>query len=260
MKNLIIFLIVLMMSTASFGQNETISKEIESGKIIKTYKDKVLEHFEVEMYAVHYGNQLLFTKVNDVITIKDAQSKNATIKIYYKNELQIRELWYKNKVLQQVASIAFDMDNLPKNSIISRQLEGKNIQSYVSSSHFEHIEYEGMDKVFKLFARLDYATALKNSSEAFTAIVVIFSQEDALLRIYYGSYAEEVAPQLIGFIQTNTLGKIDKGILWKATASETGKYDIYANGKISTTKKETLSDYQETIMEYMADNNFFREE
>lgn len=240
------------MSTSSFSQAQD-SKEtikIGSGQIVKNIVAGKLESFVVEMYAVNYGNALTFTKVNHQIIIRNAQEPNAIIKIAIEHKNQIRELLYDNKVISSIKAIHFDLNHLPKNSQISNRMFDGKIESYVGQSNLENIEEHRLDKTLKLFFRLDISAHLNTIDEVFSSISDFFSQEDALLKIYSGQYAAQNQPLMTAYLKTNEAGKIQKGIIWTATAGENGKYDIYDNGKIVKTAFKNLSDFQKTIMDY----------
>ena len=250
----LLFLISIVMSSSSFSQNKNSTEtiKIESGKIVKNIVDGKLESFVVEMYAVNYGNALTFTKENNQIMIRNAQEPNAIIKIAIENKNQIRELLYDNKVISSIKAINFDLDKLPKNSQISNQMFDGKIESYVGKSNLENIEEHRLDKTLKLFFRLNISAKKITIDAVFSSISDFFSQEDALLKIYSGKYAEQTQPLMTAYLKTNETGKIQKGIIWTARAGENGKYDVYNSGKIVKTEFKSLSDFQKTIMDYLA--------
>jgi len=248
------FLISIVMSTPSFSQNQdsTETIKIESGKIVKNIVAGKLESFVVEMYAVNYGNALTFTKESNQIIIRNAQEPDAIIKIAIEDKNQIRELLYDNKVISSIKAINFDLDNLPKNSQISNRMVDGKIESYVGKSNLENIDEHRLDKTLKLFFRLDISAKQITIDAVFSSISDFFSQEDALLKIYSGKYAEQTQPLMTAYLKTNEAGKIEKGIIWTAKEGKNGKYDVYNNGKIVKTEFKSLSDFQKTIMDYLA--------
>ena len=250
----LLFLISIVMSTSSFSQNKksTETIKIESGQIVKNIVAGKLESFVVEMHAVNYGNALTFTKENNQIMIRNAQEPNAIMKIAIENKNQVRELLYDNKLISSIRAINFDLNNLPKNSQISNRMHDGQIESYVGKSNLENIDELRLDKTLKLFFRLDIAQNLITIDAVFSSISAFFSQEDALLKIYSGKYAEQTQPLMTAYLKTNEAGKIEKGMMWTATGGKNGKYDIYHNGKIVKTESKNLSDFQKTIMDYLA--------
>ncbi|WP_026976243.1 hypothetical protein [Flavobacterium tegetincola] len=250
MKN-ILFIILLFMSSSSFAQiKQSTTVEIESGQTTKNYIGATLESMVVELFAVNYGNALTFTKVNDQIVITNAQEPNAVIKITLNNKYLVRTLFYNEKMVSSTEAIAFDLENLPKSSTISNQIVKGKVESYVGKTELDATMNYDFDKTYKLFARLTISTDLNNIDAVFESIAAFFSQEDALLKVFLGSYARKNQPIMSGYLKTNALGKIESGIIWLAIDNENGKYEIYSKGKITKTEKQTLIDFQETIVDY----------
>ncbi|MCL1666814.1 hypothetical protein M2T82_01930 [Elizabethkingia ursingii] len=225
------------------------TKEIESGRITKQYIDGKLNSFTVDMAAVNYGNTLFFTKEKNIISIKDGQKPDALIRIYLKNKRYTTDLQYQNKELMYIELIDLDLNNLPPNSIISSQYKDGKPESFISRANPE--DTRGLDKVLKLFWRMDKKTNLTDIDAIFTAISDDFSQEDALLKIYYSRYAEKFEPLPAAYLNTDNSGKIKKGIIWTETSGQNGKYNVYSNGKIIKSGNQNLTDFQKTIMDYM---------
>lgn len=247
--------ILLFMNASSFAQiQHEITVKIESGQTIKKYKGEKLESLLVQMYAVNYGNTLTFTKVNDQIVVTNAQEPNAIIKIGIKDKLLVQELFYDEKLISSIEVINFDLNNLPKNSQVSSTMVDGKTESYVGKSMTENTKGFRMDKTYKLFGRLTIPADLNNIDAVFNSIAEFFSQEDALLRIFSGRYAEQTQPLMIGYLKTNEGGKIENGIIFTPTDDENGHYDIYSKGKIIKTELQDLSDFQETIMDYLEKN------
>lgn len=253
MRYLYCFFILFCFNSKSFGQKQnavkTETKEIESGKITKQYIDGKLNSFTVDMAAVNYGNTLFFTKKDNLIIIKDGQNPDAIIRIYLKGKKFTTDLMYKNKELMYIESIDLDLNNLPPNSIISSQYKDGKPESFISRSQMEDIR--GLDKVMKLFWRMDKKTNLTNIDTIFDALADDFSQEDALLKIYFGRYADKYEPLPAAYLNTDNTGKIKKGIVWTETSGQSGKYSIYNNGKVTKSANQNLTDFQKTIMDYM---------
>ncbi|CAI9684667.1 hypothetical protein HZQ11_14290 [Elizabethkingia anophelis] len=253
MRYLYCFFILFYFNSISFGQKQnavkTEAKEIENGKITKQYIDDKLNSFTVDIAAVNYGNTLFFTKKDNLITIKDGQNPNAIIRIYLKGKKFTTDLMYKNKELMYIESIDLDLNSLPPNSIISSQYKDGKPESFISRSQMEDIH--GLDKVMKLFWRMDKKTSLTNIDTIFDTLADDFSQEDALLKIYFGRYAEKYEPLPTAYLNTDNTGKIKKGIMWTKTSDQNGKYNIYSNGKVIKSVNQNLTDFQKTIMDYM---------
>ncbi|MCT3763418.1 hypothetical protein HZP98_15590 [Elizabethkingia anophelis] len=253
MRYLYCFFILFSFNSISFGQKQnavkTEAKEIENGKITKQYTNGNLNSFTVDMAAVNYGNTLFFTKKDNIITVKDGQNPDAMIRIYLKNKRYTTDLQYQNKELMYIESIDLDINSLPPNSIISSQYKDGKPESFISRSQMEDIR--GLDKVMKLFWRMDKKTSLTNIDTIFDTLADDFSQEDALLKIYFGRYAEKYEPLPTAYLNTDNTGKIKKGIMWTKTSDQNGKYNIYSNGKVIKSVNQNLTDFQKTIMGYM---------
>ena len=127
--------------------------------------------------------------------------------------------------------------------------DGK-IESYIHKTQFENTEGFRLDKSYKLFARLTIPAALRDIDAVFASAAAFFSQEDALLRIFLGRYAEKTQPLTTGYLKTNEVGVIENGIIWTATNAENGTYDLYNKGKIIKKEIQNLTDFQETILDY----------
>ncbi|TDG36431.1 hypothetical protein EZJ43_07890 [Pedobacter changchengzhani] len=251
----IFFLVLLFMSASSFGQiQNSITVKIESGQTTKNYIGEKLESMIVEMYAMNYGNALTFTKVNDLILITNAQEPNTQIKIEFRDKFLVRNFLYDEKVISSIEAIAFDLNNLPKSSTITNQIVKGKIESHIGKMQFENTEGYRLDKSYKLFLRLTIPADLNDIDAVFDSVANFFSQEDALLRIFLGRYAEKTQPLMTGYLVTDKIGSIENGIIFTPTDDENGKYDIYHKGKIIKTQLQNLIDFQETIMEYFEKN------
>ncbi|WP_035758837.1 hypothetical protein [Flavobacterium tegetincola] len=252
LKYLLAF-ILLFMSASSFSQiKQSITVKIESGQTTKNYKGEQLESFLVEMVAVNYGNALTFTKANNRIVITNAQEPNATIKIYLNDEKMLgRELLYKNTVYLAVQEIKFDIDNLPKNSTISIEWKNNKPISYGVTLNKLTSEDLDLDKMYKLFVRMDYPNELETDDAIFEHMAEFFSKEDALLRIYEGAYAMQFNKSIVANLKTDEYGKIKEGIIWSPKQNKDGQYQIYSNGKIVVSGDQSLTDFQQTFMAYM---------
>lgn len=258
---IIIFLFSFLLS---FGQNKethltTEEIEIESGMIIKAFENKKLQSFNVAMYAVNYGNQLSFTKENDTILITNAQEKDAVIKIHVKNKQKISRLFYKGKLLSSIEAINFDQNNLPAKSIISSIIKNNEKVSIITSTNKE-TEGGDYDKTFKLFVFLETANNNVTLDLIFNQMADFFSQEDALLRIYFSKYRDKINSKSIlnhtAYLNTDDLGKIKNGILWTETLLNDGNYSIYKNGKIIKSEKVKLDAFQKIFTTYFESDNF----
>lgn len=249
----ITFFLLLLIGFLCYGQKQEspVIKEIESGEIAKIYSDGKLESFVVKMYAVNYENELTFKKLKDAVIINDAQNEDAVIKIYFKGNREIRELLYQGKMISSVEEINFDLNNLPNNTKISTRLVNNKLESYTSKVNVEHLENADLDKSLKLFSRLDYKRNSANLDSILNAIADFFSEEDALLKIYSGEYAERSTPTMTAYIQTNEFGKIETGIIWTSKDLQKGKYEIYSKGKITKTEFQSIATFQKTLLSYL---------
>ena len=256
---------VLFFSILSvFGQNEkaglrTEEIEIESGTIIKTFENEKLQGFKVGMYAVNYGNQLSFTKEKDTIVITNAQEKNAVIKIFVKNRQKVSTLFYKDKLLSSVEAIHFDVNNLPAKSVVSSIIKNGEKISFISSTNNE-TEDGDYDKTFKLFLFLETSYNNVTIDLIFNEIADFFSKEDALLRIYFSKYRDEINSKsdinYTTYLHTNESGKIKNGIVWTSLLSKEGEYSIFKNGKIIKSEKIKLDAFQKVFTTYRERENF----
>jgi len=242
------------MSLPSFGQEEIQKVEIEGGTLSKKYTDGKLESFLVEMYAVNYGNAFNFIKEKDTITIDNGEISNAVIKIYFKNKMQISELFYNKKIVAYYEAINFNLDNLPKSNTIYSLLVNNKTESFINNFNFKNVDEDFDQNLIKFYNRLNHITDATNIDSVFSSIANFFSKEDALYRIYSGSYAEKFAPPVITYLKTNESGKIESGIVWTEKETGKGKYDIYNKEKIVKSEIQSLSNFKETFREYFTKN------
>lgn len=252
MRKLIILILFSATYQWSFSQ-KTEEIKIESGAITKQFENGKLDSFIVSMYAVNYGNNLIFSKSKDEILIKNAEDEHSVITISLKNHQQVKSFIYKNKPIMMMENINLDLNNLPKNSIISSHLTGNDINSFTFTTNFDNLGDDNPDKSFKLFSRLYINPKLDNIDDIFNWIGDFFSQEDALLKIYFGRYAEKYEPKTLAYLQTDNFSKVKSGIIWKINNSSNfnaGKYDIYNNGKITKSASESLEKFQQTYMDF----------
>lgn len=258
MKNSLTIIAIWMASLFVFGQNldspDYKETKIESGSTFKKYKNGKLDSIVVMMYAVNYGNALIFAKQNNEIKITNASDENSVIKIELKNKKQIRTFFYKNKPVIVVETIDFDINQLPKNTTITRSLSNNTIQNVSIKTNYEAFGDDNPDKTFKLFYGLNINPDLDNLDSIFENIGEFFSEEDALLKIFYGSYAEKFAPKILTYLKTNESGIITDGITLdyqNKNAKETNSYNIYKNGKIIKSGKENLANFQKIYQDYI---------
>ncbi|WP_264530582.1 hypothetical protein [Flavobacterium sp. N502540] len=252
MKQLLFF-IFLLASAFSFGQAEEVQKtEIEGGTLSKKYIDGKLESFIVEMYAVNYGNIFSFTKGKDTITVSNGEKSAAVIKIYFKDQMQISELFYKKKIVGYLEAINLNIDQLPKSNSIYSFLVNNKIKSSICSFDLNDLDENFDQNLIKLFTSLNHAANAENLDSAFNSIAHFFSKEDALYRIYLASYAEKFAPPIITYLKTNESGKIESGIVWTGKETGNGKYEIYSKEKVIQSGIQNLSNFKETFREYFS--------
>lgn len=266
-KQILVLFVVILKSSFSLGQqpDSLVVEKIESGKTVKKFVNKKIESFDVEMYAMNYGNVLSFSKTNDTIFIKNADESNAIIKVFIKNNKESRELIYKKKQILYVGTIDFDLNNLPPSSSIISKLSNNVVESYGCKSDIESIAYDDnrdFEKSFKLFGRLDISYKPTTIELIFNSFADFFSKEDALLKIYSSKYAEQYAkehqeehkeetnPVFIGFVQTNELSEIKNGIIWTKKDDKNGIYDIYHENKIVKSEVKSLHEVQDIIKKY----------
>lgn len=240
-----------------FGQNKDASDfveiKIEGGSTFKKYKNGKLDSMVVTMAAVNYGNALLFSKTRQAVNITNAQDENSLIKIELKNKKQVRTFLYKNKPVIITEGIDLDLNNLPKNATIFTSISGNIVNSSIIYTNYDNATDDNPDKSYKLFYRLDIRSDLSNLDDIFNNIGDFFTQEDSLLKIYSGKYAEKFAPDALASLQTDSSGKIKEGIILdfkNAKNNEKNDYSIYKNGKIIKSGKVSLKDYQNIFIGY----------
>jgi len=228
--------------------------KIESGTVYKKYNNSKLDSIVVTMQAVNYGNALIFAKLDNEIKITNASDENSVIKIELKNKKQIRTFFYKDKPAIVVETIDFDINQLPKNITITRSLSNNIIQNVSIKTNYEVFGDDNPDKTFKLFYGLNIRPDLDNLDSIFENIGEFFSEEDALLKIFYGSYAEKFAPKILTYLKTNESGIITDGITLdyqNKNSKEINSYNIYKNGKIIKSGKENLANFQKIYQDYI---------
>ena len=261
MKKIVLLIGVFIFSNFTFGQEKDMSgfteTKIESGSTFKKLKEGKLDSIIVAIAAMNYGNALIISRTNDAIQLKNAADENSLITFEIKNKKQVKTLYYKNQPITIIESIDLDVKNLPKNAAISSSIENNLISSYTSSSKINELRGEMDDKSFKLFYFLNIPSNLDNLDAIFNGIGDFFSEEDALLKIFYGSYAEKFAPKALAYFNTDEVGKIKDGVLMNITnekPAELNKYDLYKKGKIIKSGTSSLDDFQNIFKEYLMNN------
>lgn len=262
MKNIPVLLFAFLLSTFIFGQDASLAgfkeTKIESGSTFKKYKGGKLDSMIVAIKAVNYGNALMFSKTNDEISITNAADENSIIKIKLKNKKQVRTFLYKNKPVMILESIDLDLNNLPKNAEIGSSLTKDGIASYQTESTLDQIMGEHFpDKSMKLFGNLEINSGLTDLDAIFANIGDFFSQNDALLKIFSGRYAEQFEPQILAYLKTDASGKIKDGLLYDFKNQKAGgknPFNIYKNGKSIQSGTEDLGSFQGIFMKYMNEN------
>ena len=244
-------------SLSAFGQvgdpSGFTEKDIESGKVYKKYKDSKLDSIVVGMVAVNYGNALIFSLEKDEIRITNAADKNSVITIGMKNGKQVRTFFYKNKPAIIIENINFNINNLPKNSQISNAYWKETTVSSILTTNYQAFGDDNPDKTFKLFYRLNGRPDLTNLEAVFDDIGHFFDEEDALLKIFDGNYAEKFEAQALAYFKTDHLGKITDGINLEFDAkkpSDKTKYTIYKGGKAIKSGTSNVTEFQPIFIEY----------
>ncbi|QDP84153.1 hypothetical protein FNJ88_00745 [Chryseobacterium sp. SNU WT5] len=262
MKNTLAILALFMSSVLAFGQEIDLTgfnkTEIESGITYKKYKEGKLDQIILRMMAENYGNTLFFSKSKDAILITNAADENSLIKIELKNGKQVRTFFYKKAPIITIEGIDFDLVNLPKDAVISTIFSNNLISSNKVSSNYEALGDDNPDKTLKLFSRLEIKSDLNELDSVFDQIGDFFSQEDALLKIFYGRYAEKFQPKILGSIETDHFGKIKEGIIWdfkSGKISGKNKYETYSKGKVVQSGLVNLDDFQEVFMKYQIEKS-----
>ena len=224
---------------------------IEGGATYTKMKNGKLDSIIVGMYAVNYGNALLFSRRDEVIFIKNGNDENAVIKIEVKNKKQIKTFLQNNKPLITVEMIDFDLQNLPENATVSISSQNDLITAYHVTSTLASYSGRLDDKSMKLFYRLEIPANLDTPDLIFNYLGDFFIQEDALLKIFYGNYAEKFMPQVVGSFKTDEYGKIKEGIIldFKKKSSK-NIYKIYEGGKMIKSASATLKAFEQIFVDY----------
>lgn len=240
-----------------FGQNlinlgftET---KIESGSTFKKNKNGKLDSIIVSMYAMNYGNALIFSKSAVKINITNAADENSLITIELKAKKQVRTWFYKNNSLFIIESFDLNLDRLPKNATISSTFDNQLVSSYLITKNENFFEEDMPDKTYKLFVGLDIPSNLNDLDAIFDHFGNFFSEEDALLKIFYGRYAEKFAPQILASLKTDEFGKIKEGIIYDFSIenkTKPNKYEIYKDGKIIKSGSANLLNFQDVFIKY----------
>lgn len=256
--------ILLLFTLSVFGQEEndslrTVKTKIESGAIIKKYNtDNKLERFNVEISTDYYANLIFFTKEKDTLFIKNLVEKDATIKIYVKNQKKVSEFFYNGTKVAYIEVLDFNLNNLPKKSSIYSKIKDNENLAYLYKVDFPEETGSDYDKSYKLHLFLKTSDNHVNIDLLFNEIADYFSKEDALLRIYLSKYRDKINDESLekvtGYLATDDLGKIKNGILWTEKLSDRGEYKIYKNGKITKSENITLNDFQKIFTTYSNDN------
>jgi hypothetical protein len=257
MKNILSITFIIIYATFSFGQEKNSSyteKKIESGSTYKKYKNGKLDSVVVSMFAVNHSNALIFSKSNDEIQMINSADTEAVVTIKLQGKKQVKTFLYQNKPVVIQESIDFVIKNLPKNAIVTSAIYNENVITYNISTDYEVLGDDSHDKIFKVFNRLNIHPGLDNLGEIFENIADFFSEDDALLKIFYGSYAEKFEPQPLAYLQTDSLGKIKEGIFLdfkNRKLNDTNEYHIYKDGKIIKSENVSLDKFQKIIMAYL---------
>lgn len=257
MKNILNITFIIIYATFSFGQEKGSSyteKKIESGSTYKKYKNGKLDSVVVSMSAVNYANALIFSKFNDEIHMINSADTEAVVTIKLQGKKQVKTFLYQNKPVVIQESIDFDIKNLPKNAMVTSAIYNENVITYNISTDYEVLGDDSHDKIFKVFNRLNIQPDLDSLDEILENIADFFSEEDALLKIFYGSYAEKFEPQPLAYLQTDSLGKIKEGIFLdfkNRKLNDTNEYHIYKDGKIIKSENVSLDKFQKIIMAYL---------
>ncbi|WP_051878670.1 hypothetical protein [Chryseobacterium sp. FH1] len=257
MKNSLTLILLMLCSLCFYGQEKNLSDfseiEIEGGSTFKKYKDGKLDSIVVAMVAVNYGNALIISKTKDEIRIVNAADENSVIKIELKNKKQVRTFFYKDKPAIIIENIDFDLDHLPKKAQIASSISNGTITSNMLTTNYQLFRDDNPDKTFKVFYRLDIRSDLDDLDAIFENIGDFFSKEDALLRLFYGNYADKFEPKALAYLNTDISGKIQNGIYFDFKNKDVGTkntYSIYKDGKITKSDKANLEDFQSIFIKY----------
>ncbi|MCD9853340.1 hypothetical protein LUD75_01385 [Epilithonimonas sp. JDS] len=257
MKKILSSFALITCSLYAFGQVGDplgfTENKIDGGTVYKKYKDSELDSIVVGMAAVNYGNALMISKTKDEIRIINAADENSVIKIQLKNKKQVRTFFYKDKPAIIVENIDFDLDHLPKKTQIARSISNGIITSNMLTTNYQLFGNDNPDKTFKVFYRLDVQSDLADLDAIFENISDFFSQEDALLRLFYGNYADKFEPKALAYLETDISGKIQNGIYFdfkNKDISAKNAYSIYKDGKITKSDKTNLEDFQSIFIKY----------
>ena len=263
MKKIIVLLLIVLSASAQIKKPMITTREfkIESGKTLLTYKNEKLDSIQVAMYAVNYGNLITFSRTKDTIYGEMADSKNTKIKVFFKYENLTYELIHKKKSLFCIEIFKPNFSKLPSNSKVSGRLENNSNIYYNTKTTLQapidkagEEEMGDLDKIFKLYAALNFNLDLKSIDTVFENLGTYFSKEDCLYKIFMGKYAAQFTPKFTAFFSTDTNGKIKDGILWKSTDLKIGISETFKNGKIIQSEQLILKNFQKAIEKYAEKN------
>ncbi len=254
MSKKIAFIVISILLSSYIKAQKTETIKIESGEVYKKYKGNKLDSLVVSVMAENYGNHLVFTKTDTEIVARSINDENSLLKFGLKNGKQFKTFIYKKHPILSIETIDFDRSNLPKNAFVTGSYD-KNVFFYnLLVMDHEKLGNDNPDKIFKLFHRLNIDPTLNSLDSIFDYIAKFFSQEDALLKIYKGSYAEKFEPQATAWLKTDSQGKIDRGIIWKSDTKspDSGKYEVYKSGKMINSGTESLEKFKKTFETFIS--------
>lgn len=256
MKKIGCIIILLLGHFIAFGQQSDFrdftETKIEGGATYTKLKNGKLDSVVVGMFAVNYGNALIFSRSSEAIMTQNANDDQAVIKIEIKNKKQVKTLWYDNSLIVSMEYFDFDLQNLPKNRSVSIFLENDLVTASAVDSKLEQFTGELDDKTMKVFFGLNIPANLTQIDAVFNYIGDFFTQENALLKIFYGEYAQEFQPSMIASFETDQYGKIREGIILDYQKNVLkNQYKIYRNGKVIKTDIKGIIPFQKIFREYL---------
>lgn len=221
---------------------------LEGGLTIKDWKEGKLDHFTVDLFAMHYYNRISLEKTGDTILIRNLEDTVSNIKIYVKDQHLVAEMSASGKPVFYTQQLDNIKGVLPAESRITG-FKKDGIVYYNASKNIELTEEPLHDH--KINTKLFMSLLLPKTTDlnvVFQHLGDLFSKEEALLVIYKSGASKE-KPEILSFLQTDAQGKIDSGITWTADARP--YYEIYNKGKVSKKEFISLAAFQAVFMKYM---------
>ncbi|GAA4277493.1 hypothetical protein [Aquimarina mytili] len=219
---------------------------IKDGILSKQFNNGELEHFMLDVFAVHYYNRLTFKKQKDTILISNLQEKDYHVALFVQNERWIAQLRHQDNVLFQQENVSHSATQFPKNSLVRLYIEDtieRGIAYQISDNkNVSTTEARINEEIFNTldFSKLiDYDTAFNTLAET-----IIENQGFVTEKNYKNP------PTIIAYFETDDKGAIIDGIRCIHN-KERSTYQIYKAGKVTKEDSTTIIAFQEIFSNYI---------